>query len=103
MVTQRRALVKSFHTPQTLTAIHDNAAAWLGFGSALRTLKDQFSLPTAPLSILSIALYLTAVAVLHIAIPASFGVNVYNGTSTVAYPTQLARVYNMSLYVCYYR
>ena len=60
-------------------------------------LIDQVRLPAAVSSVGFIALYLCGIAVLHIAIPASVGVNTYNTTTVVLQTTQLARPGNLSL------
>ncbi|KAI0683023.1 hypothetical protein BC835DRAFT_1423689 [Cytidiella melzeri] len=91
LVTQRLALIRDLHTRQTPTAIHDKSSAWLGLGSSLVTLLDQTRVPAAVSSVVFIAIWLGGVAILHIAIPASVSVSVYNHTVATQQQTQLAR------------
>ncbi|KAI0734347.1 hypothetical protein BC629DRAFT_505756 [Irpex lacteus] len=91
LVTQRVALIHDLNTRQTLTAIHDKTSAWLGLGSSLLALIDQFKLPSAVPSVICTGIYLAGIAALHITIPASVSINTYNATVFTQQTTQLAR------------
>jgi hypothetical protein len=54
---------------QPLTAIHDQATAWLGLGSSIPVLWDQWSTSASPFLALFIFLYLFALFVLGITMP----------------------------------
>lgn len=97
LATQHITLANNFYTRQTLTAIHDKLSAWLGLGSSLSVLSNQIARPAALSGVTAIALYLGDVAILHIAIPTSFTVNVFNSTHVSTYATQLARLSGMTL------
>lgn len=88
---QRITLRRDLHTQQTLTAIHDKSCAWLGLCSSLSVLLDQIKIPAALPKVLCIFLYLGGISVLHIVIPSSLNVNIYNGTVSVEQDTTLAR------------
>lgn len=90
-VTQRLALTSALYTRQTLTAIHDKSAAWLGLGSAFVTLGLQTRLPSAFLPVLCITLYLLGNFALHISIPGLFHIVPYNATAYVPNPVKLAK------------
>ncbi|GJE88181.1 hypothetical protein PsYK624_042640 [Phanerochaete sordida] len=91
LLTQRLALRRDLNTPQTLTALHDKSSAWLGVGSALVSLWQQTKLRVATGGVLSITLYLLGVFTVHISIPSTLHLQLYNATAPVQYPTQLAR------------
>lgn len=91
LVTQRVALIHDLNTRQTLTAIHDKTSAWLGLGSSLLALIDQFKLPSAVPSVICTGIYLAGIAALHITIPAFVSINTYNATVFTKQTTQLAR------------
>lgn len=40
-LTQKLALRRNLHVPQTLTSVHDKSAAWLGLGTAVGALWNQ--------------------------------------------------------------
>ncbi|GJE98952.1 hypothetical protein PsYK624_151900 [Phanerochaete sordida] len=69
LVTQRLALRADLRTRQTLTAVQDKIAAWLGLGSALDALWQQTKLRAAPGGVALVALYLLCVFTLHISMP----------------------------------
>ncbi|GJE88180.1 hypothetical protein PsYK624_042630 [Phanerochaete sordida] len=91
LLTQRLALRRDLNTPQTLTALHDKSSAWLGVGSALVSLWQQTKLRVATGGVLSIALYLLSVFMVHISIPSILHLQLYNATTPAQYPTRLAR------------
>ena len=74
--TQKLALRRNLHKKQQLTAIHDQATAWLGLGSAIPVLFDQFSTWVSPFYVVCIFLYLAAIFVLGITMPILFTVGV---------------------------
>ena len=77
---------------QTLTALHDKSNAWLGLGSAVMTMWDQTKVPTALPGVGLITVYLIAVYLLHVTIPAIFNAQPFNGTMPTIQPTRLSRV-----------
>ncbi|KAF7329355.1 hypothetical protein MKEN_00196800 [Mycena kentingensis (nom. inval.)] len=66
---------------QTLTATHDNLAAWTGMGSAIVALWGQRKITASVLGVLSTATYLACILVLHITTPALISVDAFNTTS----------------------
>ena len=74
--TQKLALRRNLHKKQKLTAIHDQATAWLGLGSAIPVLWDQFSTLVSPFYVICIFLYLAALFVLGITMPILLSVGV---------------------------
>lgn len=88
--TQRLALRSDLFTRQTLTAIHDKNAAWLGLGSAFGSLWQQLELPAAVYGVALITLYLLGIFALHITIPSLFHVVPFNETVSSLHPTTLA-------------
>ncbi|KAJ3556626.1 hypothetical protein NM688_g1920 [Phlebia brevispora] len=95
LLTQRIALHEFFRRPQTLTAMHDKASAWLGLGSSLQTLANQRKLVTDLLGTFMITLYLLLILVVHTTLPGIFGIGNQNVTVTATYPTTLARQPNI--------
>lgn len=92
------------HTRQTLTAVHDKSSAWLGLGSALASLWQQISLPTATTGVLYIAGYLLNIFVLHITVPGLFHLVPYSTTILTHQPTVLANasyLFKCVLHLCY--
>ncbi|KAI0093544.1 hypothetical protein BDY19DRAFT_917541 [Irpex rosettiformis] len=72
--TQKLALRRNLHKKQKLTAIHDQATAWLGLGSAFPVLWDQFSTCVSPFYVVCIFLYLVGLFILGITMPILFSV-----------------------------
>ena len=104
VVTQNLALRRNLQVRQTLSAIHDKSAAWLGIGSSLLALLRQRKLNTDVLGVLQITIYLVLLFTLHITIPSMFLVSATQSTNGLMYTTQLAhqRVGNTFPYVmCY--
>ncbi|KAJ7610618.1 hypothetical protein DFH06DRAFT_1308628 [Mycena polygramma] len=77
-VTQKLAMHHNLRACQTLTATHDNIAAWNGLGSALSTLYAQLKVPASVFGTSIVAVYLSCLALLHITSPAIFSVVGYN-------------------------
>ncbi len=67
--TQKLALRRNLHKKQSLTAIHDQATAWLGLGSAIPVIWDQFSTCVSPLYVACIFLYLAGLFLLGLTMP----------------------------------
>ncbi|KAI0341801.1 hypothetical protein BDW22DRAFT_1358676 [Trametopsis cervina] len=74
--TQLLALRRNLHEPQMLTAVHDQATAWLGLGSAIPVLWNQFHACISPFYVICIFLYLAALFVLGVTMPSLFSVGV---------------------------
>ncbi|GJE99694.1 hypothetical protein PsYK624_159650 [Phanerochaete sordida] len=91
LVTQRLALRAALRTRQTLTAVHDKNAAWLGLGSALGALWQQTKVRAAPGGVALVAFYLACVFMLHISVPGLFHVVPYNASALQTVRTRLAR------------
>ena len=91
LATQQLSLQRDLQTRQTLTAIHDKSAAWLGLAASVSSLWQQFKIPTAVWGVLHITLYLGGIFALHITVPSLFHVVPFNTTIQVQTQTQLAR------------
>ncbi|KAJ7228148.1 hypothetical protein GGX14DRAFT_611474 [Mycena pura] len=97
-VTQNLSMRRSLHMNQTLTATHDNAAAWSGFGSAFAQLWNQ-KLKAVSVSIVGVVfafLYLGTIAVLHITIAGLFSLQSFNATRTFSVATRGLPAFNWS-------
>ncbi|KAJ7614504.1 hypothetical protein FB45DRAFT_1110285 [Roridomyces roridus] len=68
-VMQSLALRRDLYKRQLLTAMHDNADAWSGLGSAMVRLWQQWDVPASPIGVLSALTYLASILVLHTAFP----------------------------------
>ncbi|KAJ7182980.1 hypothetical protein C8R43DRAFT_968629 [Mycena crocata] len=86
-VTQTLSMRRNIQLNTTLTATHDNAAAWTGIGTALQYVWYQKSVPASVVGVLTTALYLTNIMVLHITTPALFSVDAFNASHPVDVPT----------------
>ncbi|KAF7367591.1 hypothetical protein MSAN_00822400 [Mycena sanguinolenta] len=71
-ITQTLSMRHDLHIHQSLTATHDNAAAWAGLGSAVFCLWYQKSVPASVRGVLLALLYLGSIAILHITLPNMF-------------------------------
>lgn len=87
---------RSLQRDQTITATHDNAAAWAGIGAAAFTVWCQKAVPASILGVLSTFLYLSGVLVLHITTPALFSLETVNASRPFVVPTQGLPSYNWS-------
>ncbi|KAF8143694.1 hypothetical protein K438DRAFT_1993651 [Mycena galopus ATCC 62051] len=87
-VTQTLTSRRSVRSIQTLTAVHDTAAAWSGIGSAVLQLWRQRVIPGSVVGVLSALLYLGGILVLHISTPALFSIETFNSTREVPIVTQ---------------
>ena len=72
--TQKLALKRNLHNTKVLTAIHDQATAWLGLGSAIFVLFDQFSTCVSPCYVICITLYLAGLFILGLTMPTLFSI-----------------------------
>ncbi|KAJ6522729.1 hypothetical protein B0H19DRAFT_1085988 [Mycena capillaripes] len=72
---------------RSLTALHYNAAAWTGIGSAFLHTWYQKAVPASVLGVLTISLYLADIAVLHITTPALFSVQAFNSSHAIMVST----------------
>ncbi|GJE84279.1 hypothetical protein PsYK624_003550 [Phanerochaete sordida] len=91
-LTQSLAFRRDLHVRQTLTALHDKGAAWLGFGAALLALWGQLKLRAAVGGVVYITAYLFGVWLLHITIPVVLDVVPYNATVPTVHRTTLANL-----------
>ncbi|KAJ7711552.1 hypothetical protein B0H16DRAFT_1628097 [Mycena metata] len=97
-VTQRLSIRRSLQIHQTITATHDSATAWAGFGSALAQLSCQKTIPGS-IGVLSAFLYLGNILVLHITTPALFSFQTFKLTSSyVRVATRSLPTYNFPQY-----
>ncbi|KAJ7491826.1 hypothetical protein B0H11DRAFT_2007983 [Mycena galericulata] len=87
-VTQTLSMRRSLRRDQTLTATHDNAAAWAGIGSSVVHIWQQKVVPASMIGVLSVFLYLGNISVLHITTPALFALETFNASRTVPVGTQ---------------
>ncbi|KAJ7025685.1 hypothetical protein C8F04DRAFT_1400476 [Mycena alexandri] len=75
LLTQILSMRRSLQKDQTLTATHDNSVAWTGIGSASLLLWDRRTVAASIRGVMSPALYLGGILVLHITIPALFSMD----------------------------
>ncbi|KAJ7759900.1 hypothetical protein B0H16DRAFT_1532953 [Mycena metata] len=94
LVTQTLCMKRSLQMDRTLTAIHDNAAAWAGIGSAALQLWRQKAVPATTIGVLSTLLYLGNIMLLHITIPGLFSLETFNSSQSVPVVTQSLPAYN---------
>ncbi|KAF7344163.1 hypothetical protein MVEN_01706500 [Mycena venus] len=87
-VTQILSMRRSLHMNQTLTATHDNAVAWAGFGSAFAQIWHQKSGSASVIGVISVFLYLGNIALLHVTIAGSFSLESFNATRPLSVVTQ---------------
>ncbi|KAF7332689.1 hypothetical protein MKEN_00152100 [Mycena kentingensis (nom. inval.)] len=80
-MTQKLAVQANLHARQTLTATHDNLASWGGLGAALNAIFRQRTVRASVGGTIAVAVYLAAVATLHISTPALFAVAGFNATA----------------------
>lgn len=97
-VTQILSMQRSIQVDQTLTATHDNAAAWAGIGSATALLWNQKAVPASFISVLAVLLYLGNILVLHVTILGLFPLETSNSTRFVPVITHGLPTFNFSGY-----
>ncbi|KAJ7123454.1 hypothetical protein C8R44DRAFT_704083 [Mycena epipterygia] len=95
-VTQKLSTRRNLQRDRTLTATHDNAAAWAGLGSAIFHLWHQKVVPASIISVLSVFLYLGNILVLHITTPALFSLQTFNSSRSADVKTEGLPGYNWS-------
>ncbi|KAJ7123478.1 hypothetical protein C8R44DRAFT_875668 [Mycena epipterygia] len=95
-VTQTLSMKRNLRMDQTLTATHDNAAAWTGIGSSVFYLWHQKVVPASILGIFSVFLYLANILVLHVTTPALFSLETFNSSRPVGVTTRGLPAYNWS-------
>ncbi|KAF7336351.1 hypothetical protein MVEN_02183600 [Mycena venus] len=71
-ITQTLSLKRDLHVRQSLTATHDNTAAWAGLGSAALCIWHQRVVPASVRGVLSALFYLGSISILHITVPNMF-------------------------------
>ncbi|KAJ7873644.1 hypothetical protein B0H14DRAFT_2719484 [Mycena olivaceomarginata] len=76
-VTQTLSMRRGLQRYQTLTATHDNAAAWSGIGSAVAQIWNQKAAPASVAGVLSVFLYLASILAFHITTPALFSLEAF--------------------------
>ncbi|KAJ7454375.1 hypothetical protein FB451DRAFT_1517922 [Mycena latifolia] len=96
LVTQTLSIRRSLQMDQTLTATHDNSAAWAGIGSAIVHVWHQKAVPASVIGVLSTFLYLGNILVLHITTPSLVSLQTFNSSRSVLVPTQSLPAYNWS-------
>ncbi|KAJ7025829.1 hypothetical protein C8F04DRAFT_1268813 [Mycena alexandri] len=94
--TQTLWMRRSLQVDQTLTAIHDHAAAWTGIGSAMLRIWHQKTVAASLTGSLAVFLYLGNILVLHISTPALFSLQTFNLTRPLLVKTQGLPSYNFS-------
>ncbi|KAF7346982.1 hypothetical protein MVEN_01451000 [Mycena venus] len=87
-ITQTLSMRRDLHIHQSLTATHDNTAAWAGLGSAAFCLWHQKAIPASVPGVLSALLYLGSVAILHVTTPNMFLVQTVQMFHPVVVETQ---------------
>ncbi|KAF9242065.1 hypothetical protein BU15DRAFT_72996 [Melanogaster broomeanus] len=90
LCTQRLALRRNLCLRQTLTATHDLSASWTDLGAALVSLWRQRYVRSSVFGTISVALYLGAIAVLHVTTSTLLSLQSFNGTETVPVSTSPA-------------
>ncbi|KAJ7790824.1 hypothetical protein B0H14DRAFT_3568457 [Mycena olivaceomarginata] len=96
LVTQILSMRRSLQEDQTLTATHDNSVAWTGIGSASLLLWDRGTVPASIRGVMSPALYLGGILVLHITIPALFSMESFTSSRSVPVLTRGPPSFNLS-------
>lgn len=88
-VTQQLAIRGIVLKRQTLTAAHDESAAWTGLGSALLAVWRQTRIAASVVGTLSVAIYLIGISVLHISTPSLFNLQVFPRPNASTVSTQI--------------
>ncbi|KAJ7763007.1 hypothetical protein B0H16DRAFT_1718840 [Mycena metata] len=94
-VTQTLWMRRSLQVDQTLTAMHDHAAAWTGIGSAVLHIWHQKTATASLTGTFAVFLYLGNVLVLHISTPALFSLQTFNFTRPLQVETNGLPSYNI--------
>jgi hypothetical protein len=93
-LTQRLSIRRDLHMDQTLTATHDNVAAWAGIGSAISHLRYQKAAPSSTVGVLCVVLYLGNILVLHITTPALIALETFDSFHSGLVETQGLPTFN---------
>lgn len=96
LLTQILSMRRSLQKDQTLTATHDNSVAWTGIGSASLLLWDRRTVAASIREVMSPALYLGGILVLHITIPALFSMESFTSSCSVTVLTRGLPSFNLS-------
>ncbi|KAF8158672.1 hypothetical protein K438DRAFT_2026078 [Mycena galopus ATCC 62051] len=87
-ITQTLSMRRDLQIHQPLTAVHDNAAAWQGLGSAFLCLWRQMAVPASISGVRSAFFFLGNIALLQIAMPNIFVVQTIGVNRSVVVETQ---------------
>ncbi|KAJ7721331.1 hypothetical protein B0H14DRAFT_3170330 [Mycena olivaceomarginata] len=96
-VTQALSRRRSLQMDQSLTATHDNAAAWAGIGAALLHLWYQKAVRASIGRTLATALYLMTIAGLHITISSLFSLVTFNSSRSFLAATRSLPAFNSTV------
>ncbi|KAJ6618533.1 hypothetical protein B0H10DRAFT_1241922 [Mycena sp. CBHHK59/15] len=99
LVTQTLTMQKSLWSDQTLTATHDNIAAWSGIASAFLGLWNQKAVPASTIGVASAFLYLAGISALQITTPALFSLETFNSSRSTPIETQGSALLNLTGYL----
>lgn len=80
--TQSLALKRNYHIQQSLTALHEKSAAWLGLGAAVSGLWRTHSYKGAKWSMFLILLYFLCLFTLGITTPALINIGFTNDSDS---------------------
>jgi hypothetical protein len=83
---------------QTLTATHDNAAAWAGIGATVLHIWHQTAVRASAFGVLFVFVYLSSILILHITTSSLFSLETFNATRSISVPTQSLPGFNLSHY-----
>jgi hypothetical protein len=97
-VTQKLSMRRSLQKNQTLTVTHDNAAAWMGLGSALLHIWHQKSVPASVSGVSVVFLYLGGILILHITTPALLSPDTFISCTNFNAGTQGLPAFNLTGY-----
>ncbi|KIJ64350.1 hypothetical protein HYDPIDRAFT_28794 [Hydnomerulius pinastri MD-312] len=78
--TQQLAFRRNLLQRQTLTATHDKFGAWTGLGAALLSVWGQTRFASAFWGVLTVTLYLSGIAVLHVTSSSLMNLETFNDT-----------------------
>ncbi|KAJ7763001.1 hypothetical protein B0H16DRAFT_1883883 [Mycena metata] len=93
-VTQTLWMRRSLQVNQTLTAMHDHAAAWTGIGSAMLHIWHQKTATASLTGAFAVFLYLGNILILHISTPALFSLQTFDFTRPLQVETHGLPRYN---------
>lgn len=96
LLTQILSMRRNLQKDQTLTATHDNSVAWTGIVSASLLLMNRRTVSASIRGVMSPVLYLGAILVLHITIPALFSMESFTPSRSVPVRTRGLPSFNLS-------